>query len=591
MKTIGFVMSLCFSLICFAQEIPKLTQENVNDVIEAESHAQQRTYCNPMDLNYRFQPLLIKGSSFREAADPTMTMYKGMYILYASKSGGYWSSYDMLDWEFIPIKSLPIDDYAPDVITINDTTYYMGSSRRIKSIFYTTNPLEDNWKPMDKTLPFSVWDPHFFRDDDGKVYMYWGCSNKETEPIRVVQLDSKMQPMTKPKTLIIHNPKLYGWENMGELNEIDENGYNEGAWMNKYNGKYYLQYSSPGTQYKIYADGVYTSDSPMGPFKYETYSPFSYKPGGFIGGAGHGSTFQDKYGNYWHAASMSISVRFMLERRLGLFPACFDKDGVLRTFTAFGDYPTIMPNRKIDFEKESLFKGLMLLSYSKKASASSSLESFPVNNAFDENIRTWWSANSGNPGEWLSVELDDHVTVNAIQVNFSDNESKLKPESKNIAYCYRILASNDSKKWKVIVDKSNNTEDACHDYIELDKPIKTKYIKIENVKVPDGKFSVYDLRIFGKRKGKTPNQVSGFTVERDALDSRRAIVKWVKDNSATGYVVNYGTDINKLYTSYMVYDSDSVRLTGLNKDVTYYFSIDAFNESGIKQGRKKIIAK
>jgi len=107
--------------------------------------------------------------------------------------------------------------------------------------------------------------------------------------------------------------------------------------------------------------------------------------------------------------------------------------------------------------------------------------------------------------------------------------------------------------------------------------------------VPDGKFSVYDLRIFGKKKGKTPKEVSGFTVERDASDNRRASIKWIKDSTATGYVVNYGTERNKLYTSYMVYDNDSVRLTGLNKDVTYYFSIDAFNESGITKGRGTVV--
>ena len=168
------------------------------------------------------------------------------------------------------------------------------------------------------------------------------------------------------------------------------------------------------------------------------------------------------------------------------------------------------------------------------------------------------------------------------------NDAKLQPDSKNLQYCYRISASDDNKKWRVIVDKSNNTLDACHDYVELDKPLKAKYIKIENVKVPDGKFSIYDLRIFGNRKGKTPPKVSGFEVVRDESDSRRATVKWVKDDSATGYVVNYGTDINKLYTSFMVYDADSVRLTGLNKNVTYYFSIDAFNESGITKGTKRI---
>jgi hypothetical protein len=566
MKKILLLFSLiAISALCFSQN-------------------KEKTFCNPMNLNYRFQP--PGKNSYREAADPVITIYKGKYFLYASHNGGYWYSDDMLDWKFLPVTSLPIEDYAPDVITINDTTYYMGSATIKKFIFYSVNPFEDNWLPLTKTLPFPVWDPHFFRDDDGKIYLYWGCSDQV--PIKVVQLNRKMQPITEPKVVISHNPAEHGWEIPGEFNEKAKNGYNEGSWMNKYNGRYYLQYASPGTEFKTYADGVYTSDSPLGPFKYETYSPFSYKPGGFIAGAGHSSTFQDKYGNYWHVASMSISIRHMFERRLGLFPASFDKDGVLRTYTVFSDYPTIMPERKIDFEKEGLFRGWMLLSYKKKATASSSLENYPAINAFDEEIRTWWSANTGNAGEWLSVELDTKTTVNAIQINFADNESKLKPDSKNLQYCYRILASDDQKTWKVIIDKSTNTKDACHDYVELDKPLKTKYLKIENVKVPDGKFSIYDLRIFGNKKGKMPDEASGFDVVRDPSDSRRAVVKWTKVNAATGYVVNYGTDINKLYTSVMVYDNNSLKLTGLNKNVKYYFSIDVFNETGITKGKTKL---
>ena len=75
-------------------------------------------------------------------------------------------------------------------------------------------------------------------------------------------------------------------------------------------------------------------------------------------------------------------------------------------------------------------------------------------------------------------------------------------------------------------------------------------------------------------------------MERNEADTRKASIEWPKDNLATGYIVNYGTDINKLYTSVMVYDTNSLTLTGLNKDVTYYFSIDAFNESGITKGTK-----
>lgn len=543
-----------------------------------------KTFCNPMDLNYRFQS--SSHLAYREAADPVITIYKGKYFLYASHSGGYWYSDDMLHWEFLSVRSLPIEDYAPDVITINDTTYYIASSMVKKNIYYTLNPFEDKWKQMENTLPFPVWDPHFFLNDDGKVYLYWGCS--DVVPIKVVELNRKMQPVTAPLTVITHNPLEHGWENPGELNERAKNGYNEGSWMTKFNDKYYLQYASPGTEFKTYADGVYKSESPTGPFNYELSSPFSYKPGGFIGGAGHSATFQDKYGNYWHVATMSISIRHLFERRLDLFPACFDKDGVLRTFTAFGDYPTIMPDRKIDFEKEDLFRGWMLLSYDKKITASSSLENYPVSNASDENIRTWWSANTGNAGEWICMELDNDVIINAIQVNFADNDVKLNSDSKNLQYCYKILASDDQKSWKVIVDKSDNARDACHDFNELDKPLKAKYIKVENKRVPDGKFSIYDLRIFGSRKGKTPAEVKEFTVERDASDTRRATVKWPGNSSATGFVVNYGTEVNKLYTSVMVYATDSVRLTGLNKGIKYYFSIDAFNESGITKGKVRI---
>jgi hypothetical protein len=540
----------------------------------------ERTYCNPLNLNYRFQ--YSDSISYREAADPSMIRYRDKYILFVSHSGGYWYSDDLHEWTYLPVRSLPVQDYAPDAIVINDTVWFTASSAVRKPFYYTTDPISDDWKPANDTLPFAVWDPHFFRDDDGNTYLYWGCSNQL--PIYGVRLNSKMQAVTEPKVLIEHKADIHGWEVPGERNELTGNGWNEGAWMTKYNNRYYLQYAAPGTEYRTYADGVYTSGSPLGPFEYETYSPFSYKPGGFAGGAGHGSTFQDKYGNYWHIATMSISIRHIFERRLGLFPAAFDKDGVLRTFTSFGDYPAIVPERKADFDKESTFKGWMLLSYKKKAEASTAMDGFPVGNAFDEDVRTWWSANTGGSGEWLTVELDKGSAVYAIQINFADNKSTLMPGSKEISYRYKIMASQDGKSWDVIADKSNNTADACHDYFQLMKPVRTRFVRVENVSVPDGLFSVYDLRIFGTREGDAPEGVREFSISRSESDTRKALVEWPADDRATGYVVNYGTAPDKLYTSVMVYDAASLVLTGLNRDVTYYFSVDAFNESGVTKG-------
>lgn len=71
--------------------------------------AQHRIVTNPMNLNYRFQP---KDESRREAADPVLEYFKGYYYLFASKSGGYWRSEDLADWEYIPYPNIP-NTYTP----------------------------------------------------------------------------------------------------------------------------------------------------------------------------------------------------------------------------------------------------------------------------------------------------------------------------------------------------------------------------------------------------------------------------------------------------------------------------------------------
>ena len=79
----------------------------------------------------------------------------------------------------------------------------------------------------------------------------------------------------------------HGWERFGE-NHTDTvlGGYIEGPQLTKHNGKYYMQYGAPGTEFNVYADGVYVADHPMGPYTYQKHNPVSYKPGGYMNGAG-----------------------------------------------------------------------------------------------------------------------------------------------------------------------------------------------------------------------------------------------------------------------------------------------------------------
>ncbi|MDF1550789.1 MAG: family 43 glycosylhydrolase, partial [Bacteroidales bacterium] len=300
-----------------------------------------KTFCNPLNLSYQF---CLDQPSRREAADPTIILFKDKYYLFASKSGGYWCSDDLLDWKFIKSNELPLEDYAPTAFVLNDTVYFMASSHQRNSIYKSVNPENGNWSIALDSLEIPVWDPAFFLDDDNRLYLFWGCSDKN--PIYGVEVDYKnnFKFLDSPKNLKYANSSEFGWEVPGDYNNlIEQKPWIEGAWLNKYKGKYYLQYSGPGTEFKSYSDGVYIADNPLGPYSVATHNPFAYKPGGFAAGAGHGSTFKDKFGNYWHIGTATISVKHIFERRLVLFPAFFDKQGLLYTNTRFGDYPMLVP--------------------------------------------------------------------------------------------------------------------------------------------------------------------------------------------------------------------------------------------------------
>ncbi len=96
--------------------------------VDAKKIDRDRVVANPIDLNYRFQ---IESPSRREAADPVIEMFKGKYYLFASKSEGYWSSPDLIEWTYIPTKTIPtIEDYAPIIIPMDDALYFMASSTK-----------------------------------------------------------------------------------------------------------------------------------------------------------------------------------------------------------------------------------------------------------------------------------------------------------------------------------------------------------------------------------------------------------------------------------------------------------------------------
>lgn len=560
-----------------------------------EINAQQKTYCNPINVDYGYCPIpnFVTQGKHRATADPVITNFKGEYYLFSTNQWGYWHSANMLDWKFIPRKFLRPEHKvydelcAPSVSFVNDTLLVIGSTHtKDFPLWMSKNPKTDDWKELVHKSEAGAWDPQIFWDKEkDEVYMYYGSSN--LYPLYGMKLNRKtFQPEGERIPVLALNDDEHGWERFGEHNDNTFlQPFTEGAFMTKHNNKYYLQYGAPGTEFSGYADGVYVGNNPLGPFEYQSHNPFSYKPGGFARGAGHGATYQDNNDEYWHVSTIVLSTKNNFERRIGIWPAGFDKDGVMYSNTAYGDYPTFLPSEKKNHLNEN-FSGWMLLNYNKPVQVSSTLGGFQPNFITDEDIKTYWSAKSAKKGEYIISDLGEKSTINAIQINYADQDVELmgKPET-TIGHKYIIYSSNDNKNWKVLVDKSKNTKDVPHDYIELEKPVAARYLKLENIQMPTGKFAVSGFRVFGKGTGQKPNAVQNFVplrAEAKKKGERRSVwFKWQQEENADGYVIYFGKSADKLYGSIMVYGKNEYYFNGLDRSDAYYFQIEAFNNNGI----------
>ena len=588
-------------------------------------------FCNPINVNYRYQfnadPR--RGGQLqicREAADPSMICFQGRYYIFASMTLGVWVSDDLVTWENHRLpEELPLYDYAPDVRVLGNWVYFCASNREHNCDRWRTKDiLNGPYEKIEGSFPY--WDPNLFADDDGRVYFYWGCSNMT--PIYGVELDSNtMLPIGEKRELVFGDPYRIGYERIGEDNStlpaseevveakyqaylkassvpeemlppevkplirgmLSDKPYIEGAWMDKHNGKYYFQYAAPGTQYNTYSDGVYVGESPLGPFTLAENNPYSYKPGGFLPGAGHGSTMKDKQGNWWHTSTMRISVNHDFERRVGLWPAGFDEDGELFCNQRCGDWPMAAEG---DPWRDPAW---MLLSVGKAVTASSFVPKHEPEKATEENVQTWWRAASNSRDEWLCVDLGKIFDIHAVQVNFADDKldircpGEIRPgsqaryiEEQDYATQWKLEGSSDGERWFMIEDKSDAQTDLSHDLIVREHGFAARYLRLSDMAVPYGQNPcVSGLRVFGLGDGEKP-AAPAFTAARTGDLDMTVMISEKPD--ALGFNILFGASPEKLYHSYMVFAAGSHRIGALIKRREYYVRVDAFNEKGFTEG-------
>ncbi|GGK21090.1 endo-1,4-beta-xylanase [Yeosuana aromativorans] len=590
------------------------TKNSTNTKEKTVAKWHYKTYCNPLDIDYSYMSHYRAKNkvSYRSGADPAVINFKGRFYMFVTRSHGYWASDDMSNWTFIKPQSWYFKgSNAPAAAVRNGKVIVYGDPSGRGPIIETDNPELGDWKTNYAVLdpPGGIQDPDLFVDDDNKVYLYEESSN--VWPIRVVELDpdNYYVPMGDEKDLFNLHPDKHGWERFGQDHRSDIAPYLEGPWMVKHNGTYYLEYGAPGTQWNVYADGVYTSDSPFGPFEYAPYNPISYKPGGFLKGSGHGSTVQDNNGNYWHYSTMAISVNYKFERRIGMYPAGFEDDGQMYVNTAYGDYPHYLPDTKVKQHKER-FTGWMLLSYKKPVTTNSPLvkqeinvvdesesgymlgqiKDFDISKINDEEIRSYWVSQANNDSIYVEMDLEKKMNVKAIQINFQDFNSDIYGRPDTLRQQFVLQSSIDRVKWQTIADYSKNTRDMPHGYIELEKPVDARYIRYNHVYYTNNYLSISEFRVFGNGYEAKPNKPSNFKVMRQQ-DRRNANLTWDKDATAQGYVIYWGIAKDKLNLSVLMYDEPNYELRALNTDQSYYMQVEAFNENGISEKSDIIFVK
>ncbi|GAA4874689.1 family 43 glycosylhydrolase [Ferrimonas pelagia] len=616
------------------------------------------TYINPMDVEYQYAEVIeqrmaypgVAGLNARMGADPVMVHLDAEgeqrgYYLFGTHNRGYYYSADMVSWEHIvPQGDWPVsyfnekserernsggirteadtgyiykDMIAPAAAVKDGQIYLMASSRGGKpELFVSEDARSGQWRMLEQDLGFPnvgdkhLWDPALYHEGD-QWYIFWGSSH--LHPLYGAKLNETQKNGIKVDRFLrsfVHlYPDQHGWERMGWDHRAEERRpYGEGPELIKDGDTYYLTYAAPGTDNNVYGDGVYTAKSPLGPFVYQEHNPVSYKPGGYVHGAGHGNTFRDEHGNVWRSGTSWLGVNWVFERRLVMLPGAIDADGQLYSTSRFADFPQYAPTGEYQDPTE-LFTGWMLLSYQKPVSASSEVEGHEAARLSDEEPRSYWLAQS-NGDEHIVMDLQGEKTVRAIQLNYTDHlvdaekltplmprESDLKDYKARVYSHYRVSLSSDGEEWTVVADNSAIQENRANPYIQLDEPVEARFVKFENLHVPTEHLALSAIRVFGNAPGKAPKTPKGLKVERQG-DRRNAVVSWTPQSDAkqgsgqetVGYNIRFGHAKDKLYHTYQIWHDEFVgelegkkEIRSLNLHSGYCFAIEAFNETGVSK--------
>ncbi|MBR1436722.1 MAG: glycoside hydrolase family 43 protein [Bacteroidales bacterium] len=293
------------------------------------------TFMTLSDGGYSGNPIL-EG----KYADPEAAVFGKTYWIYPTSSLPYdeqvyldaFSSEDLVHWtrhpEIISSKDIPWLRralWAPSVVERNGTYYlfFGGNDMHEKGeggigVATASSPEGPFKDALGHPLIDEVVngaqpiDQQVFTDDDGKVYMYyggWGHCN-------VVTLSDDLLSIST-------------FEDGETFKEITPEGYVEGPFMMKRDGKYYFMWSEGNWTADDYRVAYAMSDSPLGPF--ERIGTILESDPAVATGAGHHSVLKGQMRNEYYI----VYHRHPLDQVDGndrvvcIDPLVFRKDGTI----------------------------------------------------------------------------------------------------------------------------------------------------------------------------------------------------------------------------------------------------------------------
>ncbi|RCX21775.1 glycosyl hydrolase family 43 [Fontibacillus phaseoli] len=308
-------------------------------------------------------------------ADPSAHVFEGKIYIYPShdldhvmESNDNGDQYDMEDYHILSMdeegavcvdhgEALHLRDipwakqqlWAPDAAFKNEKYYLFFPARDQDDIFRlgvaTGSSPTGPFKPEPNYIPgsFSI-DPAVFVDHDERAYIYfgglWGGQLEKWQTgtfMPDAEGPAANEPALGPFVAELSDDMLTFKDQPKEISIVDKEGhpilagdeerrYFEGPWVHKYNGSYYLSYSTGSTHKIVYA----TSQNPLGPFVYQgtILNPV-------IGWTTHHSIvqFKEKWYLFYHDSSLSGGADN--KRSVKYTELKYNEDGTIQTIEPY----------------------------------------------------------------------------------------------------------------------------------------------------------------------------------------------------------------------------------------------------------------